>query len=399
MPTRRTLLRRGGLAVATAGLAGCSAGGGTGDGNGSSAGPAWTATRSVVERLRHAVTSTPVVSNGTLYVPTYADGLYALDPESGELRWHVGLSVTDGVCVHDGAVYVGDAGTGETVEQLMATDGRAYAFDAETGEPLWETSVSGNPISEPVVRDGAVYLGARSHGLHVLDAASGESSRSLPFAQGVGNGGFAVRDGVVYVGSRRRTLAVDLDGGETLWEVYTDEEPDPLRLEGDRFYVETGSELAALAPDSGESVWSTAAEAAGLAVGSAVYAALVGTPGLAAFDPSSGAERWRRSLPARPQGPALGDGTLVVPTRAGTVHYVDAPTGRERTVLRVSESAGSTTGDGAGSTPVDGAGPLLSCSPAWDGDALYVGDRSGTVYALRDDGEAVRWRTDLSAVE
>lgn len=374
--------------MATAGLSGCSGGGGDRSGGG---GQRRTATPSVIDQLRHAVTATPVRADERLYVPTYADGLYALDAATGAVQWRFGLSVTAGAVVDDGVVYVGDGGDGETLEQLMASDGRVYAIDAETGDSLWRADVQGNPVFEPVVRDDAVHFGARSYGLHTFDAASGESRESIPLDTGVSSGGVRIRDGVAYAGSQRRVLAVDLSSGDTRWELHTESEPRPIRLDGGRLYVGTDAGLRAVALDSGEPRWSTETGAAtGPVVGAVVSAGLVDDPGVAGFDPETGQERWRLDLPARPQRPLLADGTLYVPTRDGVVHVVDAQTGTERRAIPVA-------GSGADSTAALGTGPQLSCSPARDGDTVYVGDESGIVYALDAEAGDVRWRTDLQA--
>ncbi len=95
----------------------------------------------------------PIVANGTMYVTTAWDGLYALDARTGELKWkwdpkmghmnfprgsagnpdrvRTGPSLccgpgSRGVAVYDGKVYIG------------LLDARLVALDAKTGKIVWD---------------------------------------------------------------------------------------------------------------------------------------------------------------------------------------------------------------------------------------------------------------------
>ncbi len=79
----------------------------------------------------------PVVHEGTIYVVTGADDVFALRVKTGAIVWTYKASLPDnittvccgwtsrGVAIGDGRVYVG---------QL---DGRLVALDQRTGEPAW----------------------------------------------------------------------------------------------------------------------------------------------------------------------------------------------------------------------------------------------------------------------
>jgi quinohemoprotein ethanol dehydrogenase len=99
----------------------------------------------------------PIVANGTMYVTTTWDVLYALDARTGKLKWswdpkighhnfppgsagnpnrvRTGPSLccgpgSRGVAVYDGKVYLG------------TLDARLIAFDAETGKIVWEVQTA-----------------------------------------------------------------------------------------------------------------------------------------------------------------------------------------------------------------------------------------------------------------
>jgi alcohol dehydrogenase (cytochrome c) len=74
----------------------------------------------------------PIVYNGTMYITTAHDYVYALDAATGKLKWsftenpHVIFAANRGVALFDGNVYIG------------TIDGHLIALNAETGEKVWD---------------------------------------------------------------------------------------------------------------------------------------------------------------------------------------------------------------------------------------------------------------------
>jgi len=116
--------------------------------------------------------SSPVVNQGIVYVGTGNGNIYALDAQSGELRWkfHTGNVVHASPAVANGTVYVG------------SWDSYFYAIDALTGQQRWRFKTGEDPVifnqvgiqSSVVVADGLVYFGCRDSNLYALDAQTGE---------------------------------------------------------------------------------------------------------------------------------------------------------------------------------------------------------------------------------
>src|SRR5262249_43947248 len=80
----------------------------------------------------------PEAVAGTVYAPS-TQGLYALDAQTGEPRWHAGLGWIGGVAIADGVVYA-------------TTDiAPLAALDAATGVPLWQVRPSGPTVGAPAV--------------------------------------------------------------------------------------------------------------------------------------------------------------------------------------------------------------------------------------------------------
>jgi outer membrane protein assembly factor BamB len=135
----------------------------------------------------HAVTSTPTVGNGLVYVTAWNGNIYAVRPSNGTIKWKydtadtfIGLQ-SSATLTADGRLVVGDSTS------------HVYCLDARTGALLWQTTV-GDPAgdhfwSSPVVANNRVFVGIASH-------------TDVPCVQG-------------------RLVALDLETGAPLWTLET----------------------------------------------------------------------------------------------------------------------------------------------------------------------------------
>jgi outer membrane protein assembly factor BamB len=129
---------------------------------------------SVWPKTRNEVISTPVISDGLVYIangqdPEHGEGvghLYAIDPtKRGDITktglvWHydkIRRSIST-AAIHDGVVYYPDF------------SGFLHALDAKTGKPLWTHDMFAAVWSSPLVVDGKVYLGDEDGDITILQA-------------------------------------------------------------------------------------------------------------------------------------------------------------------------------------------------------------------------------------
>jgi outer membrane protein assembly factor BamB len=92
--------------------------------------------------------ASPLLQGGTLYVTSHDHHLYALDAESGALRWQY------------------DAGKGIACQPVWlrglivccTKDGRVHAVDSETGERIWEFFLGGPIFATPQPFPGGVLV-------------------------------------------------------------------------------------------------------------------------------------------------------------------------------------------------------------------------------------------------
>jgi outer membrane protein assembly factor BamB len=134
-----------------------------------------------------AVSASPSVVDGVVYVGSWNGNMYALDASSGQPLWTFNINdpnpgarngfpgIQSSAAVANGIVYFG------------AADANVYALDARTGTLVWKTSLGDPDIegahvwSSPAVFNGKVYVGKSSHldfpcvrgAVVALDAATG----------------------------------------------------------------------------------------------------------------------------------------------------------------------------------------------------------------------------------
>jgi outer membrane protein assembly factor BamB len=168
------------------------------------------------------VHSSPAIADGTLYLGSWDTYLYALDAVSGKEKWrfktgddpdfhnHVGIQSSPAVV--DGVVYFG------------CRDQYAYAVDAATGQQKWRFSTDGSWVNNsPVVQEGKVYFGTSIPGiLHAVDAKTGKSLFQLPTGSPVFSS-MAIANGMLYLGNFGGKLtAIDLKTQRPAWVFETD---------------------------------------------------------------------------------------------------------------------------------------------------------------------------------
>lgn len=136
------------------------------------------------------VSSSPAVADGTVYVGSYDDNVYALDAADGTKQWTFQMSndVGSAPAVADGIVYVGKG------------DDSVYALDAADGTEQWAFDTGFDVYSAPAVADGVVYVGSYDNNVYALNAADGTEQWAFETGERVYSSP-AVVDSTVYVGS------------------------------------------------------------------------------------------------------------------------------------------------------------------------------------------------------
>ena len=192
-------------------------------------------------KTRGPVPATPAVVNGTLYIGSYDGNFYALNADTGALKWKFatggerrfeakGLhgmqpknqTIADSFdiflsspVVVDGAVYFGSG------------DGNVYALDANSGELRWKFKTGDVVHASPAFADGVVFVGSWDSYFYAIDAKNGKEKWRFHGGEDAlihNQVGFqsspAVVDGVVYTGCRDAQLyALEAESGKEKWKI------------------------------------------------------------------------------------------------------------------------------------------------------------------------------------
>jgi eukaryotic-like serine/threonine-protein kinase len=148
--------------------------------------------------------SSPVASEGRLYVGSADGNVYALAADTGRIMWSfkTGQKVRATPTLHNGVVHIG------------SWDGTVYALDASTGEARWKTPIGGQIQTTALVADGVVYTASRKASVVALDEQTGQKKWEFYYGpnkwvesspQLAGN--------LVYVGSSANQYVNGLDSG------------------------------------------------------------------------------------------------------------------------------------------------------------------------------------------
>lgn len=163
--------------------------------------------------------SSPAVANGTVYIGSGDQHVYALDAATGARRWSfaAGDVIHSSPAVVDGLVYIG------------SWDRNLYALDAATGRERWRYTTGNDTViynqigiaSSPAVANGIVYVGGRDGHFHAVDARTGQVRWSHDNHGGWTIASPAIRAGVVYfpTSDGTRFKALDAETGEPRFDI------------------------------------------------------------------------------------------------------------------------------------------------------------------------------------
>jgi outer membrane protein assembly factor BamB len=168
-----------------------------------------------------AVSSSPSIVDGRVYVGSQDKNIYCLDARSGSFIWNFSTNIRleSSPAVVDGKVYVGP------------DDGNVYCLDAYDGSLLWEQNAGGfiqgdfaSAVilrSSPIVVNSRVYVGSLDTNVYCFDANNGDINWTYK-TEGYITSSPAVADGAVYVISQEpdsgALYKLDANNGSLIWE-------------------------------------------------------------------------------------------------------------------------------------------------------------------------------------
>jgi outer membrane protein assembly factor BamB len=309
------------------------------------------------------IRSSPVVSDGLVYIGSYDHNLYAIDARTGEYVWKYATEdvISSSPCVWRDLVLIG------------SDDRLVYALLKDSGRIAWSALTRGRVISSPRVAHGHVFVGSDDRCLYNLEARTGREVWKFE-TEGCVRSSSAVSEEFVYFGSDDTNVyAIEIRTNRLKWKYRTHRQvlSSPLLYEGLLFFGSVDRMLYAVDAKAGWSVWSyrtrnaiysspAISETLGLVyLGSAdryVYAMdySKGPPAVWSFEAAG---------PISTSSPAVTDDAVYIGSTDGYLYSLDARTGELRWKFH--------TGASVVSSPV-----------IWQ-DKVFIGSRDHKLYALQ----------------
>jgi len=275
--------------------------------------------------------TSPVVAGGVVYVNSSDYYVYAIDRESGQLRWsrQIPIPIWSSMAADQGGIYL-------SAIDLPSTGAGVLRLNVKNGEPSWGYRVTGSVASSPVVIDGVLYFGTLDGALYALTGGK-KRPRWKRQVESAFECSPTVANGVLYAGNVDGNVrALDARTGKEIWRFKTDGQVESSPSVGASVVVVTskGHGVYALDADRGAMRWVVQTEIhkeyTSAAVGNDSCCICSTNGHVYSLDMNDGTQRWH--YPARgviePSAPpVISDGVLYVGTREGYVHALTLDAG------------------------------------------------------------------------
>ncbi len=188
-----------------------------------------------------AITASPAVVNGKVYIGSYDGNRYCLDANSGSLIWTFPTQwkAASTVAVSGGRVFTG------------ADDGYIYCINADTGAQTWRTNIYAGNVpavqfevdtacvrSSPIIVGDRLYVGALDGKVYCLGTSDGAIKWTYTTNGQIG-GSPTYSNGKIYIESSDRNLyALDATTGTKIWTWTTPRYKTPVGI-NQMFFVGT----------------------------------------------------------------------------------------------------------------------------------------------------------------
>lgn len=161
-----------------------------------------------------AVEAAPCVVEGVVFVGSSDTFLYAIDAKSGASKWRY---KTDGKIL--GAANWTRSPDGQRTWVLVGSyDSKLHCVDAATGKSVWTYETDSYVNGSPAVGEGKVVFGGCDAMLHVVWLADGSKVREIDSGSFIAASA-AVLEGHVYVGNYDSVfIKADITTGEIVWK-------------------------------------------------------------------------------------------------------------------------------------------------------------------------------------
>ena len=132
--------------------------------------------------------STPAVANGTVYAGSYDGKFYALNAQTGAIKWKFatggerrfeakgihGLEPKTQTIPDQFDVFLSSPVVAQGAVYFGSGDGHLYALDANSGDLKWKFKTGDVIHASPAFADGVLFVGSWDSYFYAVDAATGK---------------------------------------------------------------------------------------------------------------------------------------------------------------------------------------------------------------------------------
>ncbi len=326
-------------------------------------------TRRTVESLNLNTTSAQKV-NGTVYVGSFDNNLYALNADTGDVKWSytAGAAIDNHPTVAGGTVYFG------------ANDGSMYAVNAETGDEEWVFSTSGGYArSPPTIINGSAYFATSTGSVYSVNTSTGTEEWSFATNGQYIQSSPTVVDGAVYIGSDDHQLyRLNAETGTEEWS-YTlggEIESSPIVYNDSVYVGSLDSNVYAINAETGTEEWSyttgDSVRSSPTVVNDSLY---IGSDdnNLYALNAETGKDEWSYTTGGNVRSsPTVADGSVYVGSYDDYLHAVNADTGTEEWSYQATN--------------------VIKSSPTYADGIVYIGSSDSNLYAINAETGTQEWQ-------
>ncbi len=313
--------------------------------------PLWTFT------CEDEIRGTPAIHQGTLFVGSYDNNLYALNAADGKFLWKY---PTDGGVVSRPAVYEGNVYFG-------SEDRRLHVVGARSGKVVWTYYTDGPVRSSPRIAEGHIFIGSDDHHLHAVNVNTGRAAWRFETSSSIRSTPFVANE-LVYVGNESGDFYTIDFRGEMKWRFQAKRAitSSPIVAGQSVYFGSMDSTLYALDARNGWILWRYRLGKSSI-VSPAVVENIIITGAadgfIYALETQSARELWRFRTEHQVSGsPAIYKDSVYCGSADGQIYCLEYRTGRLRWKFATK-------------------GPITGSPLVYD-DIVYIGSTDHQMYAL-----------------